>query len=50
MEGTWVLLSIKKYKKSNAIGFEGVSLNIKIGVFDRQKTQMLRVGEYADWW
>ena len=25
--------SIKKYKKSNAIGFESVPLNIKIGVF-----------------
>ena len=25
--------SIKKHKKSNTIGFESVSLNIKIGIF-----------------
>ena len=31
---THIFLSIKKYKKSNTIGFESVPLNIKIGVFE----------------
>ena len=30
---TKIFSSIKKHKKSNAIGFESVPLNIKIGVF-----------------
>ena len=29
--------SIKKYKKSNMVGFESVPLNIKIGFFETYK-------------
>ena len=36
MDGTY-FLSIKKYKKSNTIGFESVPLNIKNGVFEVKK-------------
>ena len=32
-----IFSSIKKYKKSNAIGFESVPLNIKIDVFSVKK-------------
>ena len=32
-----IFSSIKKYKKSNAIGFESVPLNIKIGSFGTKK-------------
>ena len=33
----YVFLVIIKYKKSGAIGFEGVPVKIKIGIFGTQK-------------
>ena len=35
--GGHIFSSIKKYKRSNTIGFESVPLNIKIGVFVFEK-------------